>query len=280
MQQSCKSWTWGPQKLRNFWLRAAPLATAVQLYNHGSWTVPGGTLTQKQVKQKGLGLRHFSFLACPCNPAILWQGQEWSVHTRWCFGRITTCNPPSQIKPVIMFSLYITMESQNHLGWKRPLGPSSPSVKPALQILLLNHVPKCYNYTFFKEPWIFWLNFLKTWLVSAIIVRAPFISSKFTATPGLQRQSFNDWFVCFLIKVPLFCQMSWDFPPFVFLPSIFVLSVVWISRFCYWQVYIHTKRCMLFCSLRTEKPLAHVCVSHASIPECILTFKCQILQSP
>ena len=38
------------------------------------------------------------------------------------------------------------IESQNHLGWKRPLRPSSPTINPSPPCLL-NHMLKCHIYT-------------------------------------------------------------------------------------------------------------------------------------
>ena len=43
-----------------------------------------------------------------------------------------------------------TKETQSHLGWKRPLRSSSPTVNLTLPSPPLNHVPKCHVYTSFK----------------------------------------------------------------------------------------------------------------------------------
>jgi len=42
------------------------------------------------------------------------------------------------------------IDSQNHLGWKRPLRSSSPTVNLALPTPPLNHVPKHHIYVSFK----------------------------------------------------------------------------------------------------------------------------------
>ena len=41
---------------------------------------------------------------------------------------------------------------QNHriIGWKRPLRSSSPTIRPTT-LCLLNHIPKCHTYMFFKH---------------------------------------------------------------------------------------------------------------------------------
>lgn len=161
------------------------------------------------------------------------------------------------------------MESQNHLGWKRPLRSSSPTANPAVQSLPLNPVPKCYNDMSFKDSLDFSTLLSKALIGLCNTVRGPCISSKFTVTPGLQRQSFCLCLFASWLRYysSVRCHKLYIS---VFLSSIFLLSLVWISRiFFYWQVYIYTKRCILFYSQRIEKPLAHICVSHASIPECI-----------
>ena len=45
------------------------------------------------------------------------------------------------------------------IGWKRPLRSSSPTIGPTPPCLL-NHIPKCHIYTFFKHLQGWWLNHL------------------------------------------------------------------------------------------------------------------------
>ena len=53
---------------------------------------------------------------------------------------------------------YRIIQSQNHLGWKRPLTSSSPTINLTLPSPSPNHVPKHHIYTSFKYLQGWWLN--------------------------------------------------------------------------------------------------------------------------
>ena len=59
-------------------------------------------------------------------------------------------------------------ESQNHLGWKRPLRSSSPIINLTLPSPPLNHVPKPHIYISFKYLQGWWLYHFPGWPVSVL----------------------------------------------------------------------------------------------------------------
>ena len=50
------------------------------------------------------------------------------------------------------------LESQNHLGWKKPLRSSSPTINLTLPSPPLSHAPKHHVYTAFKHLQGWWLH--------------------------------------------------------------------------------------------------------------------------